>query len=96
MAEVGSMQWTVASGLLMGGIVTIVGASVGWLVIYLRRVGTRQWKDFDIKDSVRSSAIKAALYKTARLRFLVYFIVGLYLVAFGLLIASGIAKLAGA
>ena len=84
-----------AGGLLIGGAVTIVGATAMILVVYLRRLATRQWQNVDPLDESYGAVFKRTMFKAERVKWLGYAIVAVYALGVGLLIASGIARVAG-
>jgi hypothetical protein len=84
------------AALLAYGLSAIGAAALIVLVTWMRRRATRQWKgENELLDPSYGATLKRTLYRAARVKWLTYAIVALFVAGVGLLVASGIAELAG-
>lgn len=90
-----AQNYTLADGLLTGGLVTLGTATMMVLVVYLRRRATRQWQNVSVADPSYLATFKRTMYQAERVKWIRYALGTIYVLGFGLLVASALAALVG-
>lgn len=84
---------TAPAALLGCGLIAIFFATLWMVMIYIRRVATKQWNQGSSLDQSYGATLRRTFYGIERQKIQVYFGIVVYCIGIGLVIASGVVKL---